>query len=108
MLWLLKGLSSHPFPRARPPSYPGRSATPQVRCSGEGTARPSPRGVAAQEGVEHGLLHALLVLPTPGDHRPVAVRGVQVVAIAGKREAVKANPSGALYFLKLSRLVAVI
>lgn len=45
--------------------------------------------VAAEEGIEHGLFEALLVLPAPGDHGPVTVRGVQMVAVTGKREAVR-------------------
>ena len=45
--------------------------------------------VAAEEGVEHWMFQALLVLPTPGDHSPIAVRCVQMVAITGKCKAVK-------------------
>lgn len=43
--------------------------------------------VAAQEGVEHGQLHALLVPPTPGHHRALAVGRVEVVAVARVRQA---------------------
>lgn len=45
--------------------------------------------VAAEEGVEHGLFEALLVLPAPGSHGPVAAGGVQMVAVTGEREAVR-------------------
>ena len=45
--------------------------------------------VAAEEGVEHWMFQALLVLPTPGDHSPIAVGCVQMVAITGKCKAVK-------------------
>lgn len=45
--------------------------------------------VAAEEGIEHWMFQALLVLPTPGDHSPIAVRCVQMVAITGKCKAVK-------------------
>lgn len=44
-------------------------------------------GVAAQEGVEHGQLHALLVPPTPRHHRALAVGRVEVVAVARVRQA---------------------
>lgn len=43
--------------------------------------------IAAQEGVEHGLFQALLVLPTPGNHGPFTVCCVQMVAIGGKCKA---------------------
>lgn len=85
----LKGLSSHPFLRAQPPSSPGEvDQSPGVKVLWR-THRSlrSPGSVAAEEGIEHGLLHALLVLPTPGDHRPVTVCCVQVVAITGKCKA---------------------
>lgn len=44
-------------------------------------------GVAAQEGVKHGQLHALLVPPTPRHHRALAVGRVEVVAVARVRQA---------------------
>lgn len=44
-------------------------------------------GVAAQEGVEHGQLHALLVPPAPRHHRALAVGRVEVVAVARVRQA---------------------
>lgn len=37
--------------------------------------------IAAQEGVEHGQLHALLVPPTPRHHCTLAVGCVEVMAI---------------------------
>lgn len=43
--------------------------------------------IAAEERVEHGLLHALLVLPAPCNHCPVTVGSVQMVAIARKGQA---------------------
>lgn len=60
----------------------------RVWCSRpRGTPLSSSSCVAAEERVEHGLLHALLVLPTPCDHCPITVGRVQMVAIAGKRKA---------------------
>lgn len=50
-------------------------------------ALPSASSIAAEEGVEHGQLQALLVLAAPGDHIPIAVSCEQVVAVAGKRKA---------------------
>lgn len=47
----------------------------------------SPSRIAAKEGIEHGLFQALLVLPTPGDHCPIAAGRVQMVAVTGKRKA---------------------
>lgn len=44
-------------------------------------------GVAAQEGVEHWQLHALLVPSTPRHHRALAVCCVEVVAVARVRQA---------------------
>lgn len=49
----------------------------------------SSRCIAAEEGIEHWLFQALLVLPTPGDHGPITVCCVQMVAVAGKGKAVK-------------------
>lgn len=49
--------------------------------------------IAAEEGIEHWMFQALLVLPTPGDHSPIAVRCVQMVAITGKCKAVKKKKS---------------
>lgn len=43
--------------------------------------------IAAEERVEHGLLHTLLVLPAPCNHCPVTVGSVQMVAIARKCQA---------------------
>lgn len=43
--------------------------------------------VAAQEGVEHGQLHALLVPAAPGHHGALAVGRVQVVAVTRVRQA---------------------
>lgn len=43
--------------------------------------------IAAQEGVEHGQLHALLVPSTPRHHRALAVGRVEVVAITRVRQA---------------------
>lgn len=37
--------------------------------------------VAAEEGVKHGQLHALLVSTAPRDHRALAVRRVEMMAI---------------------------
>lgn len=48
---------------------------------------PSAGGVAAQEGVEHGQLHPLLVPPTPRHDRALAVGRVEVVAVARVRQA---------------------
>ena len=45
--------------------------------------------VAAEERVEHGQLHTLLVLPAPCDHCPLTVGSVQMVAITGECQAVK-------------------
>lgn len=49
--------------------------------------RRSACSVAAQEGVEHGQLHALLVPSTPRHHRALAVGRVEVVAVARVRQA---------------------
>lgn len=49
----------------------------------------SPSRVAAEEGVEHGQLQALLVLAAPGDDIPITVGREQVMAVAGKRKAAK-------------------
>lgn len=43
--------------------------------------------IAAQEGVEHGQLHALLIPSTPRHHRALAVGRVEVVAITRVRQA---------------------
>lgn len=43
--------------------------------------------IAAEERVEHGLLHTLLVLPAPCNHCPLTVGSVQMVAIARKCQA---------------------
>ena len=68
---------------------------------------PSAGCIAAQEGIEHGLLQALLVLPTPGNHGPFTVRCVQVVAVTGKCEAVRKeqNPVCTACLLKLDQPV---
>lgn len=50
--------------------------------------------VAAQEGVEHGQLHTLLVPSAPGHHRPLAVGRVEVVAVARVRQAAVARRDG--------------
>lgn len=47
----------------------------------------SARGVAAQKRVEHGQLHTLLVPATPRHHCALAVGGVEVVTVAGVRQA---------------------
>lgn len=57
--------------------------------------------VAAEEGVEHWMFQALLVLPTPGDHSPIAVRCVQMVAITGKCKAVKKKKESRFYVVSL-------
>lgn len=56
--------------------------------------------IAAKEGIEHWLFQALLVLPTPGNHGPVTIRRVQMVAVTGKCKAGKRNPC-VHYLLKL-------
>ena len=60
--------------------------------------------IAAEEGIEHWLFQALLVLPTPGDHGPITVCGVQMVAIAGKCKAVKKKSH--LYIVSLKSVSA--
>lgn len=72
-----------------------------VPCFVEPSPSWSPSCVAAEEGIEHGLLHTLLVLPTPGNHCPLTVGCVQMVAITGKRKAVETNLMSTLHFLKL-------
>lgn len=57
-----------------------------ARARGNGGAG-SACGVAAQEGVKHGQLHALLIPPTPRHHRALTVGGVEVVAVARVRQA---------------------
>ena len=69
----------------------------------------SPSGIAAKEGIEHRLFQALLVLPTPSNHGPIAVGCVQMVAIAGKCKAVKKkNPICTLCLLRLYWHMAII
>ena len=53
--------------------------------------------VAAEEGIEHWMFQALLVLPTPGDHSPITVRCIQMVAITGKCKAVKKKKKRVLF-----------
>lgn len=53
----------------------------------------SPGRVAAEEGVEHGQLQALLVLAAPGDHIPITVSCEQVMAVTRKRKAAKQGKS---------------
>lgn len=65
----------------------------------------SPSGIAAKEGIEHRLFQALLVLPTPSNHGPIAVGCVQMVAIAGKCKAVKKKKSH-LYIVSLKTVLA--
>lgn len=62
----------------------GRDGTVRVTCVSSG-------GVTAEEGVEHGQLHALLVAAAPGDHRALAVGRVQVMAVARERQAARAQ-----------------
>lgn len=57
----------------------------KVPCRMQGSH--SSRCIAAEEGIEHWLFQALLVLPTPGDHGPITVCCVQMVAVAGKGKA---------------------
>lgn len=80
-------LFSHPFLQIQLPAL--AKSTPEVRVpsSVEHSPLQSPSCIAAEEGIEHGLLHTLLILPTPGDHCPLTVGGVQMVAITGKRKA---------------------
>lgn len=42
--------------------------------------------VTAEERVKHGQLHALLVSPTPRDHRPLTVSRVQMMPVTGERQ----------------------
>lgn len=58
---------------------------------------PSPSCVAAEEGVEHGQLQALLVLAAPGDDIPITVSREQVMTVAGKRKAAKQQKRRFLY-----------
>lgn len=58
-----------------------------VRAPAQGDGAGSACGVAAEEGVKHGQLHALLVPPTPRHHRALAVGRVEVVAVARVRQA---------------------
>lgn len=58
---------------------------------------PSPSCVAAEEGVEHGQLQALLVLAAPGDDIPITVSREQVMTVAGKRKAAKQQKRLFLY-----------
>lgn len=68
-----------------------RAAAPpaenQVAIRQRSDSGPSAGGVAAQEGVEHGQLHPLLVAATPGHDRALAVGCVEVVAVARVRQA---------------------
>ncbi|TNN62686.1 hypothetical protein EYF80_027127 [Liparis tanakae] len=54
---------------------------PLAELDGSNHQTQSACSVAAQEGVEHGQLHALLVPPTPRHHRALAVGRVEVVAV---------------------------
>lgn len=61
----------------------------ELKCCGECSSPHSSGCVAAEEGIEHWVFQALLVLPAPGDHSPIAVRCVQMVAVTGKGKAGK-------------------
>ncbi|KAL0609263.1 LOW QUALITY PROTEIN: hypothetical protein AAY473_021550 [Plecturocebus cupreus] len=67
----------------------------KLKCFGECEVHShSPGCIAAKEGIEHWLFQALLVLPTPGYHRPVTVCCVQMVAITRKSITLIDIPSG--------------
>lgn len=72
---------------SRPP-HPRRGGRgPRRRVRQPSDSGPSAGGVAAQEGVEHGQLHPLLVPATPRHDRALAVGRVEVVAVARVRQA---------------------
>lgn len=81
-----EGLLGRPFLQVQPPNT-GEATDPAAVQLLRTHSALSPGCIAAQEGAEHGLLQALLVLPAPGDHSPITVRRVQMVAVTGKREA---------------------
>ena len=62
--------------------------------------------VAAEEGIEHWMFQALLVLPTPGDHSPIAVRCIQMVAITGKCKAVKKKKKESCFYVVSLKIVS--
>lgn len=63
------------------------SSSLSVQMKKRRSRRRSACGVAAQKGVKHGQLHALLVPPAPRHHRALAVGRVEVVAVARVRQA---------------------
>lgn len=81
----------HPRPPCRGGREERRAAAPPAENQAAGRPRPdsgpSAGGVAAQEGVEHGQLHPLLVPTTPRHDRALAVGRVEVVAVARVRQA---------------------
>lgn len=84
----LDGLFGHLFLHVQPPKTGEvNKSSLEFKCLENAQFSPSSGRIAAQEGVEHGLLQALLVLPTPCNHSPFAVCCVQMVAIRGKRKA---------------------